>query len=154
MRALKIILTGKIQKPFFKEAFAHYLKRTQHYIPVELVEIKEVKINDPEPRREKEGELILKRMNPKDLILAMDEQGSALSSRKLAADLAVWEEDPGFVPCFVIGGAYGMSEEVKSKAIRLISLGPMTLPHELAAVVLMEQIYRGFCINRGHPYHH
>ncbi len=154
MRDLKIILVGKIQKPFFREAFAHYLKRVRHYIPFELVEIKEIKVNDPELRRKKEGELILNRMAPKDLILAMDEQGRALSSRNLAADLVKWEEDPGFVPCFVIGGAYGMSEEVKSKAIRLISLGPMTLPHELAAVVLMEQIYRGFCINRGHPYHH
>lgn len=154
MRGLKIMLVGRFQKDFFREAFEFYLKRVKWYTQAEVAEVKEGRHKDPGLRMQKEGENILARVGPRDLLLIMDEKGRAMTSRSLAAELARWEEDPGCLPCFVVGGAFGLSERVRSRADRTISLGPMTLPHELAAVVLMEQVYRALCINRGHPYHH
>ena len=154
MRGIKIVLAGSIQKLFFKEAFKFYLHRVQAGIPVELFEIKGTGHKNPEVRRNREGELILGRINSRDHLLVLDEKGQGFTSEGLARELSKWVEDPGRIPCFVVGGAYGVSEMIRSRADRLISLSCMTLPHELAAVVLMEQIYRGVCINSGHPYHH
>ncbi len=154
MRGLKIMLVGRFQKDFFREAFEFYLKRVRGYTQAEVAEVKEVRHRDPGLRMQKEGENILGRVGAKDMLLVMDEKGRAMTSRALAAEIARWEEAPGCLPCFLVGGAFGLSERVRSRADRLISLGPMTLPHELAAVVLMEQVYRALCINRGHPYHH
>ncbi|WP_291320220.1 23S rRNA (pseudouridine(1915)-N(3))-methyltransferase RlmH [Desulfonatronospira sp.] len=154
MRGIKILLVGRFQKGFFRKAFDFYLQRVRKVTQAEVVEVKEVRHRDPGLRMQKEGENILARVGPRDLLLVMDEKGTALGSGSMARELTKWEEDPGCVPCFVVGGAYGLSENVRSRADRLIGLGPMTLPHELAAVVLMEQIYRAQCISRGHPYHH
>jgi len=154
MRGIKIVLVSSIQKPFFKEAFQFYLHRVQANIPVELFEIKGRGHKNPEVRRNMEGDLILGRINSRDQLLVLHEKGQGFTSKGLARELSKWVEEPGRIPCFVVGGAYGVSEMIRSRADRLISLGFMTLPHELAAVVLMEQIYRGLCINSGHPYHH
>ncbi len=154
MRGIKLVQVGRIQKAFFREAFEHYLKKARFFTPVEHVAVKEVSSKNVDLRVKKEGERLLERIASKDLVLALDEQGKMFSSRGLAGDLDRWETDPARLPCFVLGGAYGLSREVKSRADCLMSLGSITLPHELSAVVIMEQIYRGFSINKGHPYHH
>lgn len=81
-------------------------------------------------------------------------QGSSYSSEEFAAGLEKWLEDPIRRPCFILGGAFGLSDEVRERCDRLISLGPMTLPHELARVVLLEQLYRAMTILKGTGYHH
>lgn len=154
MRGLKIILVGRIRKGFRKEAFDHYLKKVKTSTRVELVTVKDEKNGNIAWRLEKEGLGILERTDPRDYALVLDEKGKSFTSKGFALELKRREEDPGRVPCFILGGAYGLSDSVRSRADLLLSLGPMTMPHELAAVLLMEQIYRGQTIISGHPYHH
>lgn len=154
MRGIKIITVGKISKGFRQEAFAYYLKKVETYTRVSLRTIKDAKNGPISLRMEKEGERILERIEANDYLLVLDETGRNFTSRDFSRELLRLEEDPGRKACFVVGGAYGLAEKIRSKADLLIGLGPMTLPHELACVILMEQIYRGQTIIRGHPYHH
>ncbi len=86
--------------------------------------------------------------------MILDEHGERLTSRKLAANLTKWTDMPGVEPTFVIGGPFGLSDEVKAAARHSVRLSDMTLPHELARLTLLEQLYRAACIQKGIPYHH
>lgn len=108
----------------------------------------------PEQRNEVEGRALLAKLGPKDQALGLDAQGEAYSSEGFAVALEKWLEDPVRRPCFVLGGAFGLSEDVRDRCDQLISLSPLTLPHELARVVLLEQLYRAMSILRGSGYHH
>lgn len=154
MRGIKVILMGRIRKGFRKDAFDFYLKKVKNYNPVELCVVRDIKESNTLLRLEKEADLILERITPKDLVIVLDEKGKSFSSVNLSARLEKWQEDPGRIPCFIVGGAYGLSEKVKSRADILMSFGRATLPHELAGVILMEQLYRILTILKGHPYHH
>lgn len=154
MRGIKIIITGRIKKPFLGQAFTHFLGKTEKYTRIELVTIKDARNGDIRRKMETEARAILDKLAPNDLAVVLDEQGKAMNSKKFSSRLKEWDEDPGRLPCFIVGGAWGLSDKVRSKADLVMSLGPMTLPHELAAVVLMEQIYRAQTILHGHPYHH
>jgi 23S rRNA (pseudouridine1915-N3)-methyltransferase len=154
MRGLKIIIVGKIRTGFHREAFNFYLKKIKKYTSVELLVARDVKDESISLRLEKEAELILGKISSRDLVIVLDEKGKSFNSRDFSSWLDKWQEDPGRIPCFIIGGAYGLSEKIKSRADLLMGLGPITLPHELAGVILVEQIYRGYTILKGHPYHH
>ncbi len=154
MRGIKIITVGKISKGFRQEAFAYYLKKAQAYTRVSLHTVKDAKNGPVSLRMEKEGERILERIEANDYLLVLDETGRNFTSRDFSGELLRLEEDPGRKACFIVGGAYGLADSIRLKADLLIGFGPMTLPHELASIVLMEQIYRGQTILRGHPYHH
>ena len=103
--------------------------------------------------REAEGERILARIPDQLEVVVLTRDGKAMSSEDLAADLAeqALRSSPGIA--FVIGGAFGVSEAVLRRARRRLSLSAMTLPHEMARLVLAEQLYRAGTINRGEPYH-
>jgi 23S rRNA (pseudouridine1915-N3)-methyltransferase len=155
MAAIRLIAVGKPKEPFFRDAAEHYLARLAGFFSVELTEVKDAPGRlPPGERARREGKAILSRLERRDRLVGLDERGEAFSSRALAGRLARWTEDANFRPCFVIGGAYGLSEEVRAAAYGLVSLGPLTLPHELARVVLLEQLYRAATIIRGLPYHH
>lgn len=154
MRGFKIILVGRVRKGFRKEAFDFYLKKIQNYTHVKVSVVKDIKENYIPLRLEKEAGLILERITPGDKVIVLDEKGKSFTSENFSSRFEKWDEDPGRTTCFIVGGAYGLSERIKSRADFLISLGPMTLPHELAAIILMEQLYRVQTILKGHPYHH
>ncbi|WP_045211273.1 23S rRNA (pseudouridine(1915)-N(3))-methyltransferase RlmH [Desulfonatronovibrio magnus] len=154
MPGIKIILTGKIRKGFRAEAFDYYLKKSRHYIDISLIVIKDARSGDALLRAETEGRTLLKKVTPHDLLIVLDEKGKELTSCKFAQKMQTWDELPGKTPCFIIGGSYGLWDQVRQHADFILSLGPMTMPHELAAIVLMEQIYRARTIIQGHPYHH
>jgi 23S rRNA (pseudouridine1915-N3)-methyltransferase len=101
-----------------------------------------------------EGRRILDKAGPADFLVVLDEGGEALRSVDLAQRLRAWTEAPATVPCFVVGGAHGLGAEVLAAARVRLALGPMTLPHELARVLLLEQLYRAASILRQLPYHH
>jgi len=132
----KIVAVGKIA-PFLKEAQEHYLKRLPK---ASVVEVKKGK------NREEEGKLLLRRAE--GFIVALDERGKELSSVQFSKFL---ERYPKIT--FLIGGADGLSEEVKKRADFLLSLSKMTLQHDIARIVLLEQIYRANEILKGSPYH-
>ena len=88
------------------------------------------------------------------MLICLDEKGKEMTSVELSKHLLHWTEDPNLTPCFVTGGPFGLSEEVRKAARVKLSLSKMTLPHELARTMLLEQLYRAASILKGSPYHH
>ena len=133
---LKVVAVGRIA-PHFREAQDYYLKRVRN---LEVVEVKKGK------SLKEEGERILSKL--KGFTVVLDERGRELPSRELASLIS---KHPSIT--FVIGGADGLSEEVKKRGNFLLSLSKMTLQHDVARIVLLEQIFRAQEILRGSPYH-
>lgn len=130
---LQVFYIGKPRSRPLNEAGAEYVKRLGRYCRFELNELKtEASVED----------------NPKVLHIALDPEGESMSSEELARLI----ESAGQDVAFYIGGAEGFSKKFKKSADRMLSLSKMTLPHELARVVLLEQLYRAFTILGGHPY--
>jgi len=102
----------------------------------------------------RESDKIRQMMEPGDFLILCDSRGKGLSSEGLARQIAQWETRALKRLVFCIGGAMGVDEEMRQRADFMLSLSPMTLPHALARVVLVEQLYRACCIKAGHPYHH
>lgn len=154
MPQIQIIAVGRLREPHWKNAAETYAKRLRHgYDLVETV-IKDGDSSLPAAERTAlEGERILQALKGNIRTVCLDEHGGTMTSVKFAHFLRQCF-DTAVTPCFVIGGAYGLSEAVKTRADKLLSFGPMTFPHELARVLLFEQLYRADCILRGRPYHH
>lgn len=154
MPQIHILAVGKLREPHWKNAAAAYadrLRRGYEFIET-LVKDGDASLPAAE-RMEVEGERILQALKGNLTPVCLDERGKMLSSVEFAAFLR-HSFDTAKTPCFIIGGAYGLSEKVKARASRLISLSPMTFPHELARVLLFEQLYRADAILHGRPYHH
>jgi 23S rRNA (pseudouridine1915-N3)-methyltransferase len=155
MKKLRFIWIGKLKKKFWQDAAQHYWQRLEKYYSLEEICLKDGPAQlEAAERIEAEGQNISKKISPKDLLITLDEKGRTLSSPALANKLQNWLEEPSTSPCFVIGGAFGLSSAIKQKSQFILSLGPLTLPHDLARIVLLEQIYRAATINLGLPYHH
>ena len=155
MNRLRLVFVGELKAAWAQNASAHYLEALGRYARVDMSILPDAKhAKDCASRLQREGRHILAALSPKDLAVGLDERGKAYSSRAFAAKLGDWLGDPGHVPCFVIGGAYGYAPEVSARFDASVSLGPYTLPHELARVTLCEQLYRAMTILAGHPYHH
>ena len=154
MKTIRLLVVGAAKAPWFREAASHYLSALRRHVPVEEVVLRDGKASDRERRMAEEGRAILAKLGPRDLLVVLDENGRSLASRELASHLGRSLEDPGRRPCFVVGGAFGLSPEVLARADLTLALGPGTLPHELARVVLYEQLYRASSILAGAPYHH
>ena len=133
-----------------------YLDRIKKFIPAEIRAVPEQKKKDPRGRSAqlaKEGQKLLAMIPPGSTVVALDEKGEEPSSPKLAKWLE--KKTAGSSPeiAFVIGGYWGLPEEIRSKADKTLSLSRMTFPHEIARVLLLEQVYRAFTINNNLPYH-
>jgi 23S rRNA (pseudouridine1915-N3)-methyltransferase len=152
---ISILSVGHKMPAWIQDGFHEYTRRMPPEIRVELVELK------PEERgagraaakaMDDEGARILDAVPEGAALLALDERGKAISTQGLAVMLAEWMRD-GSHPAFAIGGADGLSPQVKERAQKLVSLSTLTLPHGLVRVVLAEQIYRAWTILARHPYH-
>ena len=141
---------GKERSKLYLDAKDEYLKRTRWKVKIE--EIEPVKDLPVELIKEKEGELLLAKIPTGSLIISLDERGKQLKSEPFAK----WLEErlSGYSQIyFLIGGAFGLSEEIRNKSNHLLSLSEMTLPHKLVRVILLEQLYRAYTIINNHPYH-
>ncbi len=155
LRPLHILSVGTIKTPHWKDAANHYLQRLKHWRNIEHKTVKDGDSKLPIPERNaKEGQKILAALSPKHYIICLDEHGKTFTSKQFANFLQKVSEDNSKIPCFVVGGAFGFDESVKKACHYTLSLGPMTLPHELAHVLLLEQLYRAEAILRNIPYHH
>ncbi|WP_461211352.1 23S rRNA (pseudouridine(1915)-N(3))-methyltransferase RlmH [Desulfocurvus sp. DL9XJH121] len=155
MRKISFIWIGKLKKGWWKDAAEHYQKRVKPHFAWTETALKDAPGHlDVPARKEWEGKLILEKLGPGVFPVALDEGGKAMTSPQLARALTGWTDDPATSPCFIVGGAYGLSDEVLAACRARLSLSAMTFPHELARVILLEQIYRASCIMRGAPYHH
>lgn len=154
-KPLRLLSVGKLKTVFWKDAATHYTARITRMRRLECTEVRDGDAAlTPEQRNALEGKRILENLHPQDLPLVLDERGQDVSSHQLAALLQSLDVEAKGRGCFIVGGAYGLDPSVRERAHRLIRLSSMTLPHELARVVLLEQIYRAQCILAKIPYHH
>ena len=154
---LKLVTVGKTDVKWVKEGLDLYVSRLKHYVPFSLVEIpqlKNVSALSQEQIKEKEGELILKQLNPGDSVILLDERGKEYRSVEWAEWIRQRLARGGKSLVFVVGGAYGFSKAVYDRAEGMISLSKMTFSHQMVRTVFAEQLYRAFTIIRGEPYHH
>ncbi len=149
---IKIICVGKVKENFYREAIEEYKKRLSKYTQLEIVEIMDEGLTDVKTSLKLEGEKILKQVNPKDYIITLEIEGKELTSVELAEKLdSIFNTNSNIT--FIIGGSYGLSEEVKKISKYRLSFSKMTFPHQLFRVILLEQIYRAFKINNNESYH-
>ncbi len=150
---LRLVAVGQLKTAHWKEAAAHYLKRLHHWRTIDISVVKDGDAALPVKKRiATEGQNILKAIKTNDCVVCLDEKGKNYTSQEFS--VFVQKISQGITPCFVIGGAYGLDDSVRARSQHLVALGPMTLPHELARVVLLEQLYRAEAILRRVPYHH
>lgn len=152
---MKFIWIGKLKERFAREGCEHYMKKLGRHFKLEELVLKDAPGKlPPEEKSRREGEAILGKLKPGDVPILLDEHGKEPTSRQLAKMVRDWTEAPNQTPVFIIGGPFGLSDEVKQAARHTMSLSRMTLPHELARLLLLEQLYRAGEILRGSPYHH
>jgi 23S rRNA (pseudouridine1915-N3)-methyltransferase len=153
---LRLLCVGKLSESYLREGAEEYAGRIRRYAPLTIQELKEEKAGkkgDPRYIRDQEGERILEKIGAEAWVVVLDEQGQAQRSEELAALLEQHMVQGTGELVLVIGGAYGLSAAVKQRADLLLSLSALTLTHQLARLLLLEQIYRGFTIVRREPYH-
>ena len=149
---IKIICVGKLKEQYLKDAIDEYKKRLSKYTELEIIEVSDEGLLDNIKTLKKEGESILKYINPKDYIITLEIDGHNLSSIEFADKLNnIYLTNSNIT--FIIGGSLGIDDEIKKLSNYKLSFGKMTFPHQLFRVLLLEQIYRCFKINNNESYH-
>lgn len=154
---IKLLAIGKTDSSHLQELIEVYQKRLQHYInfEIELIpDLKKTKNLSEDQQKDKEGELILKRLSSTDVLILFDEKGKQYTSIEFSTFLQKKMNSGIKQLVFLIGGPYGFSNEIYAKASGKISLSKMTFSHQMVRLFITEQIYRGFTILRNEPYHH
>ena len=154
---IQLITIGKTSIPFVKQGIEIYSKRLTRYIKFSIRELPDIKNsrNMPESRqKEEEGSQILSSVSQGDTVVLLDERGKEFTSVEFASFIEKRMAAGGKRLVFVVGGPYGFSDEVYSRADFKISLSKMTFNHEMVRLFFTEQLYRGMTIIKGEPYHH
>ncbi len=157
--SIKIIAVGKLKEKYLKDGCEEYIKRITGFDKIEVIELQDEKIpnnssiQDEEKIKKIEGEKILKHISESDYVIALCIEGNTLSSEKFAAKIDELKTYGNSNQVFVIGGSLGISDEVKNISKFKLSFSPMTLPHHLMRLVLLEQIFRAYKINSNQIYH-
>lgn len=155
----RIISVGKIKEVFYQQGIKEYLKRLGAYANIELVDGLEGKANPRAGKSEidkilqKEGEKILNLLGKDEILAVLDINGRRMDSWQFAQHINEWNNSGKNRINLVIGSSHGLSETVKKQAALAISFSGMTFPHQMAVLILSEQLYRGFKILKGEPYH-
>lgn len=156
---IKIIAIGKVKDQWIREGIQEYLKRLGPYCRLDIIELAEEKLpenpslSQVQQGLEKEGERLLKALPVDFLSVLLDLHGKGWSSEQMAKKIENWGIEGKSQIAFLIGGAFGVSEEVRSKSKERLQLSPMTFTHTMTRLILVEQIYRSFKISRGEKYH-
>lgn len=154
---IRFICIGKTGKSFLEQGENEYLKRLQHYCKIERIEIpdlKNAKKLTMDQIKAKEGEEILTKIDASDHVILLDDKGKQHTSMQFADFLQQKMNQGTKTLSFVVGGAYGFSDEVYNRANGKLSLSLMTFSHQMIRMIFFEQLYRGFTILKGEPYHH
>ncbi|MCZ0068028.1 23S rRNA (pseudouridine(1915)-N(3))-methyltransferase RlmH [Bacillus sonorensis] len=156
---ISIVAIGKLKEKYLKQGIDEYIKRLSAYAKVDIIELPDEKApenlseQDMKIVKDKEGERILSKISPDAHVIALAIEGKMKSSEELADNmdrLATYGKNK---VTFVIGGSLGLSDAVLKRADEKLSFSRMTFPHQLMRLILLEQVYRAFRINRGEPYH-
>lgn len=156
---ITVISVGKLKEKYLKEAIDEYAKRLQRYCKISTIELQDEKTPDNASEKEelqiknKEGEAILKAIKDNSFVIALDLKGKMLTSEEFSSYIEELGVSGKSDLAFVIGGSLGLAQEVLNRANYKLCFSKMTFPHQLFRVMLLEQIYRGFRIMKGEPYH-
>lgn len=142
---------GKFKNSPEKEIFASYIKRVPWQVDLKELEAKKALTGDQ--LKNAEAQLLLASIPKNSRIIALDERGKNISSLELANLISAWQNEGASSVAFIIGGADGLADEIRSKAAFTLSFGKLTWPHMLVRSMLAEQVYRVYSIITGHPYH-
>lgn len=159
MLSVYFICIGKLKESFYQQACAEYCKRLAPYCKLTLLELPEQKLpQNPSPAQieqalSRERAAILEKLPQSSQLVAFCIEGEMKTSEQLAQTVRGWEQGTARHIVLVMGGSYGLSEQLKAQASLRLSMSPMTFPHHLARVMALEQLYRAFKINEGSQYH-
>lgn len=154
---INLLVIGKTDASYFMEAINEYKNRLSHYIPFELEvipDLKNTKTLTIDQQKAKEGELILKNIQPGDYVVLLDEKGKEYSSMQFATYIEKKTHTVSKRLVFIIGGPYGFSDKVYEKANEKLTLSRMTFSHQMIRLIFVEQLYRAMTILNNEPYHH
>ncbi|TJZ62767.1 23S rRNA (pseudouridine(1915)-N(3))-methyltransferase RlmH [Sphingobacterium olei] len=154
---ITLLCIGKTDDKYIQEGIDKYLKRLKHYVSFQMVimpDIKNVKNLSEAQQKEKEAELFFRNITSQDFVVLLDEFGKELRSVELSGFLEQKMVSSVQHLVFLIGGPYGFSDLVKQRANYSLSLSKLTFSHQMVRLFFIEQIYRGFSIMKGEPYHH
>ena len=159
MLSIYLVCVGRLKERFYQDACAEYLKRLSPYCKLTLLELPEERLPQSpshgqiDAALEKEGQAIRSKLPPNTSLVCLCVEGRLRSSEELASLVQTWEHNSAKHLAFVIGGSFGLAESLKAEAWVRLSMSPMTFPHHLARVMVLEQLYRAFKINEGSNYH-
>lgn len=159
MLTVRLICVGKLKEKFYREACAEYEKRLKGYCKPEIIELTEQRLPDRPSQGQidaalaKEAEAVRAKIPAGSAVIAMCIEGKPMSSETLAQQLSGWMSSGTSTICVVIGGSCGLDEGLKKSAQLRLSMSPMTFPHHLARVMVLEQLYRALNISAGGKYH-
>lgn len=159
MQKVSIICVGKLKEKFYTEAAAEYVKRLQRHCKLEIIELPESRLSDtPSPAEIKkalaaEGAAIREKLPKGGAVIALCIEGKTCSSEELSRRMTDFAVAGKTQLTFLIGGSVGLDEELKKQADWRLSMSPMTFPHHMARIMLLEQIYRAYQIEQGTKYH-
>lgn len=159
MQSVTVLCVGKLKEKFYADACAEYQKRLGRYCKLNLVELPEQRLGDAPSEAEvaaaleREADAILGRLPRGGAVIALCVEGQTMSSERLSETVARYAARGVSQLTFLVGGSFGMAERVKQAAEVRLSMSPMTFPHHLARVMLLEQIYRAYQIQAGTKYH-
>lgn len=151
---ISIVAIGRIKEDWLKQGIAEYTKRISKFSDIEIIEIADApEKNSVEKAIAEEGEKILSRLRDNELVIALDLKGEPLNSLQFAKKVPQWMEMGGARITFLIAGSNGYLPEVLERATARICLSNMTFPHQIARLILVEQLFRAFKITNGEKYH-
>lgn len=154
---ITFLVLGKTDDKYINEGITKYLGRLKHYIKFDLIEIPDLKNTRnlrEDQQKAKEAELLQKTLNPTDHIILLDEKGTEFTSRQFSEFLNKKMISGIQNLVFIVGGPYGFDESIYKLAQGKISLSKLTFSHQMVRLFFIEQVYRGFTILKGEPYHH
>lgn len=149
---IKVLCVGKIKEKFFKDAINEYSKRLSKYTNFQIVEVEDINSDNINIILEKEKQLLQKHINPKDYVITLEIEGKQINSLDLSKkieELQIYNSNI----IFIIGGSYGLHQDIKDRSNYKLSFSKLTFPHQLFRVMLLEQIYRAFKIINNESYH-
>ena len=156
---ITLLTVGKIKEKYWKDAIDEYVKRLSRYAKVEIVEVADEKTPDGASEAEEEqirwieGARLIEKIPQGSYVVTLEILGKMLDSVQLSETISDWMVKGESHLCFIIGGSLGLSKEVSARASYKLSFSKMTFPHQLMRVILLEQLYRAFRIQKGEPYH-
>lgn len=149
---IKILCVGKIKEKFFKDAISEYSKRLSKYTNLQIIEVDDINSDNINTILDKEKDLIIKHISSKDYVITLEIEGKQLSSLELSKKIEELQIYNSSI-VFVIGGSYGLHQQIKDRADYKLSFSKLTFPHQLFRIILLEQIYRAYKIINNESYH-